>query len=157
MALQLFALFQGFGSWKSKTKEENQIPVIHKNDWFWGTTYTFIFGSGKSIIKLTTENDVPGIGVLSGFSVLPCYTGKGLGKQTLEFTVSYARGLGLESLEISVERLPGNEWIVDWYKRIGFVEFLDNDPDYINFRMNLRDEGDEGNIKEGKTGDTSET
>lgn len=157
MALQLLALFRGFGSWKSKTKEENQIPVIHKNDWFWGTTYTFIFGSGKSIIKLTTENDVPGIGILSGLSVLPCYTGKGLGKQTLEFTISYARGLGLESLEISAEKLPENEWIVDWYKRLGFVEFLDNDPDYINFKMNLRDEGDERNIKEGKTGDTSET
>ena len=156
MAFQLLSLFQGFCTWKNK--KENQIPVIHKNDWFWGTTYTFIFSSGKSIIKLTTENDVPGIGVLSGFSVLPCYTGKGLGKLTLEFTISYARGLGLESLEISVERLPGNEWIVDWYKRIGFVEFLDNDPDYINFKMNLRgDEGDEGNIKEGKTGDTSET
>lgn len=160
MALQLSALFRGFGSWKKQTKEKEEDPVIiiHKNDWIWGTTYNFILGPGRAILKLSIDSEDPKTGILSGLSVLPGYQGMGYGKKILERAIEVASGIDLEFLEISVEKLPENEWIRDWYKRIGFSELPDCEPEYIDFIMYLdENEGDKGTTAEEEKRDTTET
>jgi len=159
MALQLFALFQGFGSWKSKTKEKEEDPVItiHKNHWIWGETYNFILGPGRAILKLSVDTEDPKTGTLSGLSVLPGYQGLGYGKKILRKAIEVASGIGLEFLGISVEKLPENEWIRDWYISEGFAELPDTEPEYIDLVMCLKDEGDKGITTEGEKEYTSET
>lgn len=161
MALRLFALFRGFGSWKKQTKdkeEDKKIPIIHKNNWIWGTTYNIIIGSGKAIIKLSVDKEEPNTGTLSGLSVLPEYRKLWYGSKVLEEAIKLAIDLGLEFLELSAEKIPENEWLLEWYQKEGFSKLPDCDSEYTEFMMYLKEnEGNKGIIAKEKAGDTTET
>lgn len=156
MSLQLFSLFRGFGTWR-KQKEKEEI-IIHKNEWIWGTTYNFVLGPGKAILKLSIDSEDPKTGTLSGLSVLPGYRILGYGKRILKRAIEVATEIDLEFLEISVEKGPEDDWLTGWYESLGFSRLPDCDPEYIEFIMYLKEnEGDKGTTAEEEAGDTVET
>lgn len=48
----------------------------------------------------------------------------GIGTIMIKEVIKYAKGLGCKYLYLEVE--ISNEWVYEWYKRLGFVEYKNN-------------------------------
>lgn len=58
----------------------------------------------------------------------------GLGRMMINSVMQYAKSIGCKYLYLEV--VMSNEWVYEWYKRLGFVEFK-NDGDRISMFKKL--------------------
>lgn len=121
-------------------EDGKQIPtkelsvIMHRNEWPWGSTVTFITEDGAGIVDMSFENNNPGVCYLSGLSVLPKYRRKHIASMLLDKAISYCRGHNIFRLDLnSVQR----DWLMDFYHRVGFID-IEEDGGYMKMYKMLR-------------------
>ena len=92
---------------------------VHRNYWPWGECVTFILYGGAAIFRLSFTKEQPNIAYLSDVSVVERERRKGYGRKMLNKAIENARKRKCESVRLIA--YPG-DFVVDWYKRNGFVE-----------------------------------
>lgn len=102
--------------------------IYHNCTWWWGETVKIILSSGQGTIEVQLDKSTPNIAYFSGLSVLPECRRKQLGKQLIEYATNIAIDKGKKFLQLSVEK--NNEWLINWYKRLGFDILSDEEHVY---------------------------
>ena len=74
------------------------------------------------------DKSTPNTAYLSGLSVLPECRHRQLGKQLIEYATNIAIDKGKKFLQLSAEK--NNEWLVNWYKRLGFDIWSEEEHEY---------------------------
>lgn len=102
--------------------------IYHNCIWWWGETVKIILSSGQGTIEVQLDNSTPNIAYLSGLSVLPECRRQQFGKQLIKYATNIAIDKGKKFLQLSVEK--NNEWLINWYKRLGFDVLSDEEHVY---------------------------
>ena len=96
--------------------------IYHNCTWWWGETVKIILSSGQGIIEVQLDKSTPNIAYLSGLSVLPeCR------RKQLATNVSIDKGK--KFLQLTADKT--NEWLVNWYKRLGFEIWSEEEHQYV--------------------------
>ena len=103
--------------------------IYHNCTWWWGETVKIILSSGQGIIEVQLDKSTPNIAYLSGLSVLPECRRKQLGKQLIEFATNVSIDKGKKFLQLTADKT--NEWLVNWYKRLGFEIWSEEEHQYV--------------------------
>lgn len=103
--------------------------IYHNCTWWWGETVKIILSSGQGIIEVQLDKSTPNIAYLSGLSVLPECRRQQLGKQLIKFATNVAIDKGKKFLQLSADKT--NEWLVNWYKRLGFEIWSEEEHQYV--------------------------
>ena len=102
--------------------------IYHNCTWWWGETVKIFLPSGEGIIEVQLDKSTPNTAYLSGLSVLPECRCQQLGKQLIEYATNVAIDKGKKFLQLSAEK--NNEWLVNWYKRLGFEVWSEEEHEY---------------------------
>ena len=94
--------------------------VVHHNKWNWGEQFLIVLESGEGIVSVSLENDSPGEAIIHGLSVIEPERRKGLGTKLIAEAESLISGFKKVDL-ITVYVEPGNDWLLGWYERLGYV------------------------------------
>ena len=94
---------------------------IHKNIWHWGRTDTIVIADSRALCQLSVETDNPAVAHLSDLIVYESARGYGLGNDLLSMAKEHAREMGAKVLFLLADP---EQWMIDWYKRKGFVEYM---------------------------------
>lgn len=92
--------------------------ITHKNIWWWGVSETLITQNGVGVVEIQFDYDMPKTGYVKGLSVLENCRKRGLGTELLKACEKKAREKKMKFLQLDVQF--DNEWLVNWYKRLGF-------------------------------------
>lgn len=103
--------------------------IYHNCTWWWGETVKIILSSGQGIIEVQLDKSTPNIAYLSGLSVLPECRRQQLGKQLIEYATNIAIDKGKKFLLLTADKT--NEWLVNWYKRLGFEIWSEEEHQYV--------------------------
>ena len=91
--------------------------IVHENKWPWGYTMDVISSRAEACVKLSFDNDNPGVCFLSGLSVLPQHRRKGFATNILDVCEQLC-------LERGIFRIDLNSVLTDYvqafYKKWGF-------------------------------------
>ena len=107
--------------------------VEHFNKWWWGNTFTLIAGEGLGIVEVQLDDNYPSIAFVKGLSVLESERQKGLGKELLDQCVILALREQKQFLQLSVNK--ENNWLVRWYKRLGFITFMTDEHELTMLKV----------------------
>lgn len=91
---------------------------VHDNAWWWGTSYNIIRKDGAGMVEVQFDKEMPETVYLKGLSVLRDKRRQGIAKELISLCESIGRQSDMAFLRLSVEK--SNEWLFDWYKRLGF-------------------------------------
>lgn len=91
----------------------------HTNVWRWGRKDTIVIADGRALCQLSIETDNPAVAHLSDLIVYESARGYGLGDDLLRMAKEHAREMGAKVLFLLADP---EQWMIDWYKRKGFVE-----------------------------------
>ena len=103
--------------------------IYHNCTWWWGETVKIILSSGQGIIEVQLDKSTPNIAYLSGLSVLPESRRNQLGTQLIAYATKVAIDKGLKFLQLTADKT--NEWLVNWYKRLGFEIWSEEEHQYV--------------------------
>ena len=103
--------------------------IYHNCTWWWGETVKIILSSGQGIIEVQLDKSTPNIAYLSGLSVLPESRRNQLGTQLIAYATNVAIDKGLKFLQLTADKT--NEWLVNWYKRLGFEIWSEEEHQYV--------------------------
>lgn len=97
--------------------------VIHKNKWLWGESWIIVTTDGCGLVTVSFEKDMfsgdEPASVLSGLSVVSEKRQSGLGRALVEAAENVARERGAKLMILWADK---NDWVINWYKRLGYVE-----------------------------------
>lgn len=82
------------------------------------TYYYIISKDFKSTVTVYTYNDDPKTGYLGSLFVSPDYRNDGRGKEIFELGENLLRQLNYKYSCLAVKK---ESWVLDWYKRLGYV------------------------------------
>ena len=104
---------------------------VHDNAWWWGTSYTIMRKDGAGMVDVQFDREMPETVYIKGLSVLRDMRRQGVGRDLLTLCESIGRQSNMAFIRLSVEK--GNDWLFEWYKRMGFhiLAFDDNVFDMI--------------------------
>lgn len=91
---------------------------VHDNAWWWGTSYSIIRKDGVGMVEVQFDCEMPETVYVKGLSVLRDKRRQGIAKEMLSLCESIGKQSGMAFLRLSVEK--SNEWLFEWYKRLGF-------------------------------------
>ena len=103
--------------------------IYHNCTWWLGETVKIIISSGQYIIEVQLDKSTPNIAYLSGLSVLPESRRHQLGTQLIAYATKVAIDKGLKFLQLTADKT--NEWLVNWYKRLGFEIWSEEEHQYV--------------------------
>lgn len=113
--------------------------IHHINKWYWGTTETIVAEDGKSIIKISIDEDCPDSALISGLSVHETVRNQNRGNEILkEAEETIRKNKNIFSINITAE-IP---WIVEWYKRNNYNSLAikhDNDVVWLQKKINRKE------------------
>lgn len=98
--------------------------LINKNETDGDIQLSIMDSYGRAFCMLNYYENEKHAMFFSNFCVNKESRGYGFGGIMIDSVMQYAKGLGCEYLYLEVE--VSNEWVYDWYKRIGFVEYKNN-------------------------------
>lgn len=102
--------------------------TVHVTSWWWGDDIVILTKSGEGMIELQYENSSPNTAYLQGLSVLCDSRRKGIGRILVSQCEEFARQDGKLFSTLSVDF--SYEWLVDWYKRMGYTILRVNEHTY---------------------------
>jgi ribosomal protein S18 acetylase RimI-like enzyme len=108
------------------TKENNpKHPSFYDEAWALadferGEEYFLFKLDGENAGCVAFEMPNPDVGYLNRLSVLPAYRKRGVGAALVRHVFSYAKSKGVP--EISIGIIAENTDLMNWYKKLGFVE-----------------------------------
>ena len=91
---------------------------VHDNAWWWGKSYNIIRKDGAGMVEVQFDGEMPETVYLKGLSVLRDKRRQGIAKELISLCESIGRQSDMAFLRLSVEK--SNEWLFEWYKRLGF-------------------------------------
>jgi ribosomal protein S18 acetylase RimI-like enzyme len=103
--------------------------ITHKNIWWWGVSYTLIAQNGVGVVDIQFDYDMPNTGYIKRLSVLENYRKEGLGTELINACTCIAVNKGMKFLQLDVQF--DNEWLVNWYKRLGFEILSREENTYV--------------------------
>ena len=98
--------------------------LINKNETDGDIQLSIMDSYGRAFCMLNYYENEKHSMFFSNFCVNKESRGYGLGGIMIDSVVQYAKGLGCEYLYLEV--VISNEWVYEWYKRLGFVEYKNN-------------------------------
>ena len=107
---------------------------IHSNIWSWGRKDTIILADGQAFCQLSIQNDFPSVAYLTDVVVYKKARRCGLGNVLLRIAIQQAKEMGANTL--CLYSVP-DRWVVEWYKRNGFVEYDVYTDGTIGMALNL--------------------
>jgi len=109
--------------------------VIHVNQWPWGRKDTIVIANGYALCELSIEKNNPSVAYLSDVIVLQLARGRGYGNQLLDLAKKHAREMGAKMLCLWADP---EQWVVDWYKRHGFIQQCVYDDGMVGLTFDLQ-------------------
>lgn len=103
--------------------------VEHVNKWWWGKTINFVKNDGKAIVELQMDDNYPRVIFIKGLSVIELERRKGLGTELLALCERVARKECAKFLQLTADK--EKEWLVEWYKKHGFVVFMHDEHEEV--------------------------
>ncbi len=103
--------------------------IYHNCTWWWGETVKIILSSGQGTIEVQIEKATPNTAYFRGLSVLPESRRHQLGTQLIAYATKVAIDKGLKFLQLTADKT--NEWLVNWYKRLGFEIWSEEEHEYV--------------------------
>ena len=110
------------------------VTYIHRNKWPWGRKDTIVMANGCALCQLSIENDNPAVAHLSDVIVWEPARGRGLGNDLLRKAKEHAREMGAKMLCLWADP---EQWVVDWYKRHGFMQQCVYDDGMVGLTFDL--------------------
>ena len=107
--------------------------VEHLNKWWWGCTFTLIVGDGLGIVEVQFDDNYPSVAFIKGLSVIESERQKGLGKELIDQCVLIALREQKQFLQLSANKKK--DWLVRWYKRLGFVIYMTDDNEITMLKV----------------------
>ena len=89
----------------------------------------FILEDGVGCVEMQFDNKMPNVAYVRGLMVAERERRKGYGTELLNICHGYARDHRKQFMQLSVE--IENKWLVEWYKRFGFVILNEEDHEYL--------------------------
>ena len=102
--------------------------IIHTNDWVWGTSVDIIRDNGTAYICVKFDKEYPDVAYLCALSVYEPVRRLGLGKIMMAYALLIAQRNDKSWARLYVEK--DKEWLVQWYKSLGFKIFMEDDKYY---------------------------
>lgn len=103
--------------------------IYHNCTWWWGETVKIFLSSGEGTIEVQIEKATPNTAYFIGLSVLPESRRHQLGTQLIAYATKVAIDKGLKFLQLTADKT--NEWLVNWYKRLGFEIWSEEEHEYV--------------------------
>lgn len=111
----------------------NKIDVIiHKNQWYWGSTLTIIKNDGMASVQLQLDNKYPTVAFVKGLIVHDTCRKKGIGSAMLDACIKETLKCGKLFLQLNAKK---DSWIVGWYERKGFTIIYEDDDEYTMWKQ----------------------
>ncbi len=99
-------------------EKKNINFVHHSNNWLWGRSVIIVSRDGYGVVTVSYPNDEEDAAYIHGLSVFELKRELGYGNALLtEAEDSVLLNVNVKHIFISAE----HEWIVEWYKRRGYV------------------------------------
>ena len=98
--------------------------LINKNETYGDIQLSIMDSYGRAFCMLNYYENEKHAMFFSNFCVNEGNRSCGLGSIMINEVMKYAKELGCEYLYLEVE--VSNEWVYEWYKRIGFVGYKNN-------------------------------
>lgn len=108
--------------------------IIHKNIWHWGQQITIVIASGRALCFVSVENDDLAVAYLHNLIVHTSIRRRGYGRRLLILGERRARLMGCKKLVLWADP---NDWMIEWYKRNGFVEIGERSDGLVNLEKDL--------------------
>jgi ribosomal protein S18 acetylase RimI-like enzyme len=108
--------------------------VIHENNVIWGTAWHIITTDGKGHIAASIEYDNNDMIFFSGLSVYEDSRNKGYGKSLIAEAESIGVKSCVKSFRLNVDK--GREELLEYYKKLGYEVFDENDNEYELVKYN---------------------
>ena len=103
--------------------------IYHNCTWWWGDTVVIFLANGEGTIEVQLEKSTPNTAYLRGLSVLPESRRHQLGTQLIAYATKVAIDKGMKFLQLTADKT--NEWLVNWYKRLGFEIWSEEEHEYV--------------------------
>lgn len=100
--------------------------IVHKNKWWWGESINLIESNGLAQVDVSFQDEYPEHGYVGSLMVFERYRKKGFATILMQAVEDIARERGLYYLYMGVNK-QAPQWLLDWYKRIGYEENGDQD------------------------------
>jgi len=93
--------------------------TIHNNKWYWGNSQYIIIDNGCGMITTQYLDDEPNICWISTLSVVEYKRKQGIGTRLIKLARMCAKDNDCTTLMLRAEK--NVEWLINWYKKLGFV------------------------------------
>lgn len=99
--------------------------IVHKNQWYWGTSYTTVTSDGYGVHNMGIEKKHPKECFFGSIVVHKSKRNKGIGKMLHLAGEQLAVQLGMCSIELVTDK---DSWMQKWYERMNYkvVKYNDN-------------------------------
>ncbi len=109
--------------------------TVHFQKWKRSVSFKIMESNGYSHVEGHIYNHIPKVYYHRFLSVTPEEQGKGFGSATLKKAESIAIDNNCHTIVLVAEK---GKWVIDWYKRIGYVEYADKDENHISMYKYLK-------------------
>lgn len=92
---------------------------IHENTWWWGKSISIIESCGNASVDIKFDSTRPLTAYIEGLIVGIYSRKQGIATELMNLCEHFASERECLFLELSVDK--EETWLVDWYKRLGFV------------------------------------
>lgn len=101
--------------------------VIHNNNYWWGHNQTIITNDGSGSIRVSYVDDDPNTAFVDNLIVLKQKRKQGIGTRLMNIANMCAIDNNCNKIKLWTQK--DTDWLVSWYKRLGFVidEYYEND------------------------------
>lgn len=97
--------------------------------WYWGRSLTVISNDGLATIDIQFDNECPSLAYLNGLSVHSSVRRKGIASKLMKYCIAVCERQGYSFIQLRADK--DNKWLVDWYKRLGFVVLKEEQHEYV--------------------------
>ena len=98
----------------------------HRNRWWWGESVDIVKSDGTAVICVKYDRKTfPYTGYICDLSVISDRRKGGLGRLMMTLALSDCRENGMKFARLHVN--AKNEWLREWYERLGFCELSRDD------------------------------
>lgn len=111
----------------SEPKDDNAFKAVQYNStWYWGKSVMIVKDDGMAMISVKfDEKTFPNTGYICSLLVHESHQKKGFGYRMMKLAIDSCREQGVGFVRLHVNK--NQEWLVDWYKRLGFKELSRDD------------------------------
>ena len=110
-----------------------------RTDYWWGYSWVLMLDDGSGCVDVQFDiwhNN----GFINNLIVLEEYRKQGIGTMLVETAEEVIRNEGKPQSRLFAEKMSGREWIIEWYKRLGYrIDDIQDDCDSDNVIALVKD------------------